>query len=78
MSAPCNNFVQVVQNEDPCRGKVTSAKCVVDSNLYAELNLEANSTQQQINQALYLAFISLNTTVNSMQVQIDNLQNQIP
>jgi len=74
MPTPCNTYVQVVQTPDLCNGETKPASCVIDPTLYSELGLEINSTQQEINQAIYLAFVNFNTTVNSMQVQIDNLQ----
>lgn len=77
MPTPCNTYVQVVQTPDLCNGETKPAQCVIDSSLYAELGLEINSNQQQINQAMYLAFINLNSTINLMQIQIDDLQTQI-
>ncbi len=73
MSKPCNTYVQVVQSEDLCNGETKPAGCVIDPTLYAELGLESNSNQQQINQAIYLAFLNLKATVENLQTQIDNL-----
>ena len=70
---PCNNYVQIVQSEDICLGERKSASCVIDSSVYSELSLPANSTQQEINQALYLAFLNLKATTENLQTQIDLL-----
>lgn len=73
MSIPCQTYVQVVQSEDLCNGETKPAGCIIDSSLYSELGLEENSTQQQINQALYLAFLNLKTITENLQTQIDSL-----
>lgn len=73
MPTPCNLNTPIVQSEDLCQGDRKSAACVIDSNLYSELGLETNSTQQQINQALYLAFLNLKATTENLQNQINNL-----
>lgn len=63
----CNNGINIpILDTDPCNGDRTPAQCVIDPTVYAELGLSANSTQQQINQALYLALLNL-------RAQIENL-----
>lgn len=73
MPTPCNLNTPTVFESDPCNGEVKSAACVRDSSLYSELGLTANATQQEINQALYLAVQNLKATVVNLQSQIDNL-----
>lgn len=73
MPIPCHTHIEPTYESDPCGGERTNAKCVIDESTYTELGLEANSTQQQINQALYLAFLNLKATVENLQTQIDNL-----
>ena len=71
----CNQGINIPTLQiDMCNGETKPASCIIDNLLYSELGLEINSNQQQINQAMYLAFVNFNTTVNSMQIQIDNLQ----
>ena len=72
-TTPCQNYTPVVQSEDPCNGQTTNAQCVLDSTVYTELGLEANSSQQEVNQALYLALQSQKTIIENLQLQIDNL-----
>lgn len=63
----CTNGINIPNlSEDPCGGEKTAATCVEDSNTYTDLGLAANATQQQINQALYLA-------VRNLRQQLDNL-----
>ena len=71
---PCNNGVTIPTLEtDLCNGSTKSSACIIDSNLYSELSLSEDSTQQQINQALYLAFLNLKATTENLQTQIDLL-----
>lgn len=73
MPIPCNLNTPTIFETDPCEGNRQSAACVIDSSLYSELGLDENSTQQQINQAFYLALQNLKATVENLQSQIDNL-----
>jgi hypothetical protein len=63
---PCNLNTPEVFQEDPCNGERIAAQCVTDSAVYTELGLSANSTQQQINQALYLAFLNLKSQLDAL------------
>lgn len=58
---------------DPCGGKTTSNKCIIDSNIYSELGLSANSTQEEFNIAIYTAFLQQKALIEDLQTQIDNL-----
>lgn len=74
MSIDCNNGISIPTLEnDPCNGKQYSTKCIYDENIYTELGIEADSTQEQINIAIYTAFLNLKATVENLQQQIDNL-----
>jgi hypothetical protein len=77
MPTPCNNYVVPLFEIDECNGEVKSAACVKDSSVYSELSLEANSSQQEINQALYLAFLNLKATTDNLQSQISDLEARI-
>jgi hypothetical protein len=63
---PCDLHITPIFQEDECNGERTLAQCVVDSSLYSELQLPANATQQQINQALYLAFLNLKSQLDAL------------
>jgi hypothetical protein len=67
MGTTCNQGIAIPDlSTDPCGGERIKAECVVDSNLYNDLGLSANATQQQINNALYLAFKNLKTIVDGL------------
>ena len=68
MPTTCNQGIVIpALSIDPCGGERIKAECVVDSNLYSDLGLSVNATQQQINNALYLAFKNLKTTLDGLQ-----------
>jgi hypothetical protein len=63
----CSTGIEIpTLQTDPCNGCTTSSQCVKDSTLYPELNLAENSSQKEINQALYLAFLSLKSQIESL------------
>ena len=69
----CNNYIVPLLEIDECLGDRKPYSCIIDSSIYSELNLESNSSQQEINQALYLAFLNLKATTENLQTQIDLL-----
>lgn len=73
MSIPCQTYIQVVQSEDPCNGERIGAGCVVDSSIYSELSLSANATQQEINQAIYLAYLNLKAITDEIDATVSAL-----
>ena len=73
MPTPCNNFVVPLFEEDICQGTRTNAACVVDESLYSELGLESNATQQQINQAQYLAALNIKATIENIDATVSGL-----
>lgn len=67
MPTICNQGITIPQlSTDPCGGERIKAECVIDSNLYSDLGLSVNATQQQINQALYLAYKNLKQIVDAL------------
>lgn len=77
MPTPCNNYVVPTFEIDECNGETKPTSCVLDSSTYAELGLSENSSQQQINQAFYLAFLNLKATTENLQEQITDLEARI-
>lgn len=73
MPTSCDLHITPVFQEDPCQGERIASSCVVDPTIYSELSISANSTQQQINQAMYLAILNLKATVVDLQNQINAL-----
>lgn len=56
------------QGEDPCNGQYKSTKCVREENPLTELGVAANSTQQEVNQAIQNAIFSLQPSTNQAKV----------
>lgn len=74
MPIPCNNGISIPTLEtDPCNGERIGAGCVVDSGIYSELSLSANATQQEINQAMYLAYLNLKATTDNIDATVSGL-----
>lgn len=66
MSTECNTGVVIpTLNQDPCNGNKISTQCIIDYSLYPELGLSTNPTQQEINNALYLAFLNLKNQIEN-------------
>jgi len=74
----CLNYITAPElPTDPCNGKTINSTCVISTNAYTLLDLPANSTQEQINNALVLALNSALTTNNAQQLIIDDLELRI-
>ena len=73
MPTPCNNFTVPIFEADPCLGEVKSAAWVKDSSIYSELSLPANSSQQEINQAQYLAALNIKATIENIDATVSGL-----
>lgn len=67
---PCNNYIIPIFETDECLGDRKPASCIVDASVYTELSLPANSSQQQINQALYLSAIASKSITDGLQTQL--------
>lgn len=73
MSTPCNNYVVPLFESDPCNGTHTDASCVLDSSAYTELGLSEDSSQQEINQAQYLAALNIKATIENIDATVSGL-----
>jgi len=73
MPTPCNNYVVPLFEIDECNGERKSASCVFDSSIYTELGLSENASQQEINQAIYLAFLNLKATTEDIDATVSGL-----
>ena len=71
----CNSCIEVpILEIDECQGNRTNATCVIDPTVYSELNLEANSTQKQINQALYSSALSQKALVEHLEGEVNDFE----
>jgi hypothetical protein len=73
MATTCESHIVPILVQDECGGKRTNAKCVIDVSAYPELGLSANSSQEDINQALYTVVLAQKELIEDLQTQIDNL-----
>lgn len=54
---PCDTYIDVIQNEDPCGGERKSTDCVIYENAIIYLGLPANSTMTSVLQAVLASLI---------------------
>lgn len=74
MSINCQSGITIPPLEtDFCNGDRKSTKCIYDENIYSELGLETNSTQEEFNIAIYTAFLQQKALIEDLQNQINNL-----
>ena len=73
----CNDSIVPVQIIDECLGERIKTGCVVSPTAYTLLDLPANSTQEEINNALVLALNSAFTTNTAQQLVIEDLEARI-
>lgn len=70
----CNTGISIPElNTDPCNGKKHNAACVIHTSPITILDLVANSTQEQINNAFVLAITSLINRVELLESQVETL-----
>jgi len=69
----CPTYIPVLQTEDPCGGNRISTKCIFDENAFIELGLPLNSTQEQINQALYQVVLAQRLLIASLTPNFQSL-----
>jgi hypothetical protein len=73
----CNENIVPIQTEDFCNGKRYNTKCLFSDTAYTLLDLPANSTQEEINNALVLALNSAFATNTAQQLVIEDLEARI-
>ena len=73
MSDNCGSFITPIFENDPCNGERIGTGCIIDSNIFSQLGLGANSTQEEFNQSLYVAFVTLKNRVDAIEAITDNL-----
>ena len=73
----CKTYIATPLVEDLCNGEVKDARCVKDRNEYVDLEIEADSGQEDINQAVYNALQASKTTTDELQAQIDDVVGSI-
>jgi hypothetical protein len=72
----CTTYIIPTILPDDCGGERKDAKCIIDENVYIDLGIEANSSQQDINQSVYNALQASKTTTDELQIQVDEIVSQ--
>lgn len=73
----CNSNIPINLTVDSCDGKRTPTECLIHSNALSFLELGADSTQYQINEALVLALQSAIDRIELLEYQIQNHETRI-
>jgi hypothetical protein len=73
----CNNNIVIEQVVDECGGRTVKSSCVVNVPAITLLDLPANSTQEEVNNALVLAINSLINRVELLETQVADHENRI-
>lgn len=73
MSDNCKAEITPIFENDICNRNKINTLCVLDPSTYTELELEANSNQNEVNQAIYQAFLAQKGKTDSLQEELDNL-----
>lgn len=63
----CQNNIAIEQTTDVCNGKTIKTSCVINPPAITLLELEPNSTQEEVNNALVLAITSLISRVELLE-----------
>lgn len=73
----CITNIEIQQTTDPCNGKQTSSKCIINEDAITLLDLPENSTQEEVNNALVLAINSLINRVELLETIVADLESRI-
>lgn len=73
--ADCTEYIVLPSlPNDECLGERIKTGCVYSPNAYTLLELPANSTQEQINNALVIAINAMKVTNDAQQLIIEDLE----
>ena len=73
----CNNNTQIVQIPDPCNGKTINTKCVIHEDEISLLEIDANSSQYVINNAILVSMTSLLNRVDALELALADAESRI-
>jgi hypothetical protein len=73
----CTTNIEIEQVVDECGGRTVKSSCVVNVPAITLLDLPANSTQEEVNNALVLAINSLINRVELLETQVADHENRI-
>ncbi len=72
-----NNNTQIVQIPDPCSGKTINTKCVIHEDEISLLEIDANSSQYVINNAILVSMTSLLNRVDALELALADAESRI-
>ena len=59
---------------DDCNGNRVDTNCITSTVGFEDLDVEANGTQAEINQALYTTFVALRADVEALTARVEALE----
>lgn len=71
------NIAEVPLVTDTCEGKLTSTTCVIHETAITYLDLPANATQEEINNALVLSLQDTRNRLATAEEQILDLESRV-
>ena len=72
-----NNNTQIVQIPDNCNGERKSTKCVIHEDEISLLEIDANSSQYVINNAILVSMTSLLNRVDALELALADAESRI-
>ena len=73
----CTTNIVIQQIEDPCQGETKNSACIIHTDPITLLDLPANSTQEEINNAFVLAISSLMNRVEELETVVADQESRI-
>jgi hypothetical protein len=74
----CKNGISIPElSEDLCKGKTKNTQCIIHSDAIPSLELNANSTQKQINDKLILVLNSMVVRITALETLVQDLELRI-
>lgn len=72
-----NNNIEIVQIPDDCNGKTINTKCVIHEDEISLLEIDANSSQYVINNAILVSMTSLLNRVDALELALADAESRI-
>ena len=72
-----NNNIEILQIPEPCSGKTINTKCVIHEDEISLLEIDANSSQYVINNAILVSMTSLLNRVDALELALADAESRI-
>jgi len=74
----CNQGIDIpILNTDLCNGKTINTKCVIHEDEISLLEIDANSSQYVINNAILVAITSLLNRVDALELALTDVESRL-